>query len=458
MPRWMTTVCVIAAFALAGCAGPAKLAEKSENKLAEGDVWKAWELATRALDKAPANPRARQAAAAAAQSISQDWERRITAMATTDSMAAAEEVLKFAQFRNDAIPYTTVQVSTAWLNGETTLRKGAARWHYGEGMTAAKSDRPKKAWSEFREAMRFVPDYRDASARADAMFAKGETRVAVVPLQTGPGNEGLGREIAATWSGALLEHMPTEDAFTRMLPTEDVERNMRASDLGRTSRADAIRIATRSGADRVVWGTIGGIDAKTGVQLFHRSIWHRVSGTDGTGHTVTRWIPVPVEMIARTRTVQADLAYEVIATRSGATLTRESCPRTIQARAVWTTWIPDGDADSYTLVTEEMRGSDPDGAKAVETEWSTVMGAGVTLAQVISERNQCLHRPYDRTAAITRIAAGAAFVILQELPSSKELAQATLSNGWRSVQQSLVKLDGVDDADVRTTSVSSADE
>src|SRR5690242_2510412 len=54
MRRWMTVACVLAAVSVIGCAGPAKLAQKSQDKLAQGDVWKAWELATRALDKAPA--------------------------------------------------------------------------------------------------------------------------------------------------------------------------------------------------------------------------------------------------------------------------------------------------------------------------------------------------------------------------------------------------------------------
>jgi hypothetical protein len=458
MRRWTMTMFVIAAFAVAGCAGPAKLAEKSEDKLAQGDVWKAWQLATRALDKAPANPRARQAAAAAASSIAQDWERRIVALAQTDSLAAAEEVLKFAQFRTDAIPYTTVAVGDGWLERETAIRTCAARTHYAEGSTAWKANRPKKAYGEFLEATRFVPGYRDAGTRADAAFAKGLTRVAVLPLRTGPGNEGMGREVAQAWSGSLVEHMPTDEAFTRMMASDDVERFMRISEMGKSSRADAIRIGAKAGADRVVYGQIGDIDSKTGVQFFRRNIWHRVSGKDASGTVVTRWIAEPVEMIARTRTVQVDMNYEVIATDGGVTLTRQSCPRTIQARAVWTAWIPDGDADSYTLVTEESRGSNPEGAKAIETEWSSVMGAGVTLAQVIDARRACMRKPYDRTAAITRFAAGAAFVMLQELPSARELAQATAENGWQSVRESLVRLDGVDDAEIRATAVSSTDE
>ena len=57
MRRWTTVLIVLAALSGFGCAGPAKLTEKSETKLAEGDMWKAWQLATRALDKAPGNLR-----------------------------------------------------------------------------------------------------------------------------------------------------------------------------------------------------------------------------------------------------------------------------------------------------------------------------------------------------------------------------------------------------------------
>jgi len=76
----------------------------------------------------------------------------------------------------------------------------------------------------------------------------------------------------------------------------------------------------------------------------------------------------------------------------------------------------------------------------------------------IDARRACLRKPYDRSAAITRFAAGAAFVMLQELPSARELAQATAENGWQSVRESLVRLDGVDDAEVRGAAVSSTDE
>jgi len=58
-----------------GCAGPAKLAEKSEQMLAGGQNGRAWELAIRALDKDPGNTRARSAAAAAGNAMARDWDQ-----------------------------------------------------------------------------------------------------------------------------------------------------------------------------------------------------------------------------------------------------------------------------------------------------------------------------------------------------------------------------------------------
>jgi hypothetical protein len=448
MRRWMTVLIVLAAVSGFGCAGPAKLAENSESKLAEGDMWKAWQLATRALDKAPANPRARAAATAAASTISQDWQRRIVALEGADSTSAAEEVLKYAQFRTDAIPYTTVQVSDNWMQEETRLRRTAAQRHYADGVSALNSRRPKKAYGQFLEAERFVSGYRDAMVRANAALQEGLTRVAVVPLRSSTGNVQIGRDVAAAWSGALTEHLSTSDYFTRILPADDVEQLLRVSDLGRTSRADAIRLGQRAGADRVVWGSIGAIDSHSGLHFFQRNIWHLATVRDETGHAVSRWVEMPIQVVARTRTVNVGLAYEVISTRGGATLARESGPRTLEARAVWTAYLPDGGPDTYMLVTDEFRRANPERAKQIESEWASVVGAGVTLGQVCEARRACAKRPYDRNEVLARYAAGAAFVMLEDLPSAQELAQAALSAGWPSVQHSLVQLDDVDDVDL----------
>jgi len=448
MRRWTTVLIVLAALSGFGCAGPAKLTEKSENKLAEGDMWQAWRLAVRALDKAPGNPRAREAAASASSMISQDWQRRIVALADVDSMDAAEQVLKYVQFRADAANYVAVPVGAPWVSTESALRQWAASECYADGMAAMKSGRPKKAYGRYSDAMRFVSNYRDVAARADAALEQAQTQVAIVPLRSSTGNRQMGRDVAAAWNGALVEQLAGGETFTHILPAENVERELRLSDLGRTSRADAIRIGKKTGADRVVWGSIGAVEAKTGVQFFTHNVWHRVPGRDESGRTVMRWVEIPFPVVARTRTVKADLAYEVISTRGGTTLTRESGPRTLEARALWTAFVPDGAADTYMLVSEEMRRADPERAEQIEAEWANVVGTATTLSQVIDARRACANRPLDRPTVVSRYASGAAFVMIEDLPSTEELAQASLCSAWQAVHKSLLALDEVDDVDL----------
>jgi len=316
---------------------------------------------------------------------------------------------------------------------------------------AMNTQRPKKAYAAFLEAQRFQPNYRDAGKRAEAALDQAVTRVAVVPLRTSRGDANLSREIASSWSGSLVEHMPAGQYFSRILPAEDVERELRVSDLGRTDRDDAIRIGREAGADRVVWGSIGDIDSKSSIHFFTDAIWHRVTEKNADGTKTTHWVSVPIQVVSRVRTVDVDLAYEVISTHGGATLARDSGTRTMKARAVWTAYSPEGGSDSYALVTDEIRKANPEKAKQVESKWASVVGAGVTLAQVMDAR-RTYSKSNDRAGAIARFAAGAAFVMLEDLPSADELAWAALANGWQSVHHSLVQLDGVDDVDLGAAS------
>src|SRR5262249_52836182 len=93
---------------LGACAGPAKLAQKSQEKLAAGETGRAWTLATRALDKDPGNVRARAAANAAGNAMARDWEQRIHVLAQTDTLAAADQVLQLADFRVSASHYAAI--------------------------------------------------------------------------------------------------------------------------------------------------------------------------------------------------------------------------------------------------------------------------------------------------------------------------------------------------------------
>src|SRR5438045_786366 len=132
----MLCASVVLALIAVGCAGPSKLAARSQEKRAGGDIWRAWQLAPRALGREPMNPRAKSAAAAAGQVISDDWQRRIHALAQVDSVRAAEQVLEFTAFRASAATYTDIAVPPTWAADEHALRRAAANGHYLEGKQA----------------------------------------------------------------------------------------------------------------------------------------------------------------------------------------------------------------------------------------------------------------------------------------------------------------------------------
>ncbi len=441
-----------AAMALAlivGCAGPNKLAERSEQKLAGGQQWRAWELATRALDKEPGNARARAAAGAAAGAIAQEWQGRVRALAGADSLAAADQVLEFAAFRADAARYTAVPVDAAFARDELLLRGAAARQHYRTGTTDLEARRPKRAYLHFTECERFSPGYRDAARLASRAYEKALTRVAVLPLRAPSGDAAMGREVAAGWRDELARRMgPPQAQFTRILGGDPVESAMTVAQLSGLSRAEALRIGRKAGAERVVWGSIGGIESDTRTHLFTDVIARRIVEKDGEGHEPTRWVDVPIEVVARVRTVSVPVEYEIAATRGGATLVHQRVERATSARVVWTSFAPEGDLASYVLVSEARRAADPDHARQVETRWKSVCGETTTLRQVLEARRSTRTEGHYRRDALPRFIAGAAFVFLQDLPPPEDLAYAALTEGWKPIADDLARLDPTDDVDL----------
>jgi hypothetical protein len=434
---------------VAGCAGPTKLAQRSEDKLAGGEHWRAWELATRALGKEPGNVRARAAAEAAGAAIATDWQRRIRALADVDSLAAAEQVLEFAEFRLGAVPYAAIAVPAEWSATEQGLRRTAARTHYQRGVAAMNSRRPKKAHLHFLDTERFVTEYRDAAALAERTLNKALARVAVAPFRAMSGNSSLGAEVASEWRNELARHLaPPVARFTRLMDGVAVEAQMTVAQLGRLSREDAVRLGRKAGAERIVWGEIGGVRSETSLHVFSDVIARRIVEKDAEGHTSTRWVEIPIEVVARVRDVVVPVEYEVIAVPGGASLARRRAERATSARVVWTSYAPVGDLGHYALVSETMRAANPERAKQVESRWKSVCGEQTTLRQVLEARVATRKSARYGREVLPRIIAGAAFVFLEDLPPAEDLAFAALARGWEPLREDLLRLDATDDVDL----------
>lgn len=441
---------VLLAIAVAvGCSSTSKLSEKSEKKLAGGDAWNAWRLATRALEKEPGNPRARHAATAAGSSIVEEWQRRIRATAETDSVAAAEEVLKLNEFRSAAAHYATIPVGAGWSSEDLAIRAAAARIHYQRGVGAMVSKRPKKACDEFSEADRYVPGYRDASERADRALDEALTRVAVVPFRAQSTDPTFGVQVARAWRDDLVEDLvPPAARFTRVLAGNSVERDLRVSEIDNLSREDAIRLGRVRGAQRVVWGTVGVVKSSTRLDVFKDTVCRRVVERAADGSEAVRWLDVPIEVVARVRDVTVPVDYEVIETANGSTLTHRHFDRATTARVVWTSQSLEGEPASYSLVSEPVRAANPDRAARMEKRWAAVCGTTTTLAQVVEARHRSGSQGRAARETAQRFVAGAAFVFLEDLPGANEMAMAALTQGQSPLREDLLRLDPIDDADL----------
>ena len=440
---------LLATAIVAGCAGPNKLAEKSQKELTDGDVWNAWRLATRALDREPMNPRAKAAAAAAAAVISDDWQRKIRGHATVDSLRAAEQVLAFAEFRSNAVHYTTVEVPASWAAEERAIRVSAARHFYTQGKAARAAHRPKSAFASFHECERYVTNFKDSQALANATYEEAITRVAVLPFTSG-GTGLSGKEVSERWRDALAKQMaPPNYPFTRILGSDAISNRMTVSQLSGLSREEALKIGRKSGAQRIVWGTVGPVRTETQLQFFRDRVARKIIEKGADGAQVVRWVEVPIEVIARVRDVEVDVNVSVLTTYDGTQIAQDRSTRSTRARVLWTSFAPEGDLGHYALVSDVARSQNPDRVKDVETRWKNVCGEGTTLQQVLIARRETRGggSGWDQ-GTLARVAAGTAFVFLQELPPAQELAMAALAHGWHPLQKELARLDSMDDVDL----------
>ena len=435
---------------VSGCASTASLTQHSQEKLASGDQWKAWQLATRALDREPGNPSARNAATAAGNSICEEWIRKIHASASVDSLDAAEQVLQFIDFRANAARYATLTTAAGWTDEERTLRRSAAQTWYARGLAANAGKRPKQAFTAFHDAERFVTPYRDAAKLADRAFEKALTRVAVLPFRSYGRDVPSGADIADTWRADLTQGLANA-SFTRVMGGSDIENAMTVSQLGDLSRDDAVKLGRKAGAQRVVWGSVGGVKTSTHLEFFKEAVCRRVTEKDREGHEVTRWVDVPIEVVARVRDVTVGMDYELLSTKDGSSLMKRHLDRSTQARVVWTSYQPVADVESYALVSETVRSANPSRAKEVETHWKAVVGEA-TIAQVLqarlaSDKSDSDGR-YRKESSLPRFIAGAAFLFMQELPPTEDLAYAAVAKGSSALRDDLMKLDPVDDVDL----------
>lgn len=437
---------IIAALALASCAGPAKLAQQSSEALARGDVRKAYDRAVRAIEKDPLNAQARMAYTQASGRVADDYKARVRALAAADTLGAADLVLQFRSFRNTVAQHGSPLVADgAYENDEASIVNSAAHEYYRRGRAAMVEKRPKQAWRDFGSSLVYVPDYADAYKRQQDAWRAARTRVALLPFVDGIQVRGLSQEIADQMSSQIPGHAGTLN-FTEFVAGGEVEGAITVAQFSRLSAEDAVALGRRVGADRVVTGRFAGLRSNNDLKDLTIPIYHRVERKNDKDETVVSWTESTLRVITREREVKVNWDYEVIDVKSGVVLAHREVPADAAARIVWTDFKPEGDPGRYELLPPDVRKRDSERAKRVDSQWQERVGSW-KLADLLkrarddrgrSKWSRDYRHEFHGTDSRNRP------VWLGELPGEDDLAFVALDDAWRPVLATLQELDATD--------------
>ncbi len=438
---------ILGALVLASCAGPARLAQLSDEALAKGDVRKAYDRALRAVEKDPLNAQARAAYTRASGVVADDYKARVRALAAADALGAANLVLEFRGFRNTVARHgSPLAADAGYEQDENRIVGAAAREFYRRGRADFAAKQPKQAWRDFGTCLTYVPQYQDAEKRQQDAWNAARTRVALLPFADGIQVRGLSEEIADQVGTQVTGHAGQAFVFTEIVPTGQVLEQISMAQAGRVSAESAVAIGRRIGADQVVTGRFAGLRSDNDLQYYTTPVYRRVDRKDDKGVTHSDWEESTLHVITRERTVHVNWEYEVIDVKTGAVVAHREVPSEAAARVVWTDFKVLGDPDRYSLLPPDVRRSDSDRAKRADQDWSDHLGSW-KLAELLK------HARDDRARIRWSSSYRGEFhgtdsrrrpVWLGALPGEDDLAFVALDDAWRPVFSTLQELDAQD--------------
>ena len=431
---------------LLACASSTELAKRSENSLGAHDYDKAYRQAIASLEKQPGNGRARMALSAAASGLLAQRRRQVLDLATVDTVEAAGAALDVEALRAQAIRYgATLPEDSLYGVRAQRIRHAAAMRKDRFGREALRAERPKQAYTEFVTAKQFEPDLKGLDQRIGASWDRAVTRVAVMPFENATGARGLGRDVSDHVQDQLAGRVGEANGFTftQIVPSERVASAMRANDLGRLGRDDAIALGRSVGARQIVWGRLISLRTDSDSDRYHGTLWRKIVERDSTGERV-RYAESPFEAVRRRRTVTLAWSWSLIDVASEESVAGDESEIEAQARSVYSRDLPEGKSSEFVLVPPNQA-SDVTRTSRVESEWKGTFSSW-TVPQMLDEgrryKARTQYAPEYREAFMH--ADGEHPVWCDDLPSSGELARIALDEAWKPVLAALRQLDPED--------------
>jgi tetratricopeptide (TPR) repeat protein len=360
---------------LAGCAGPAKLARKSHEQLAEGEVKKAYETALKAVDKDPYNEAARVALGDAGAALVAYELQTLRSAVQVDTIQAAEVALRMAAIRNEtALHGVSLPFDSLAAAEQDAARSGAARVYLRLGDEQLSLGNPKAAYGHFLTARRFEPDDADVAARLEQTYDAAVDRVLVAPIsfetRIGVDREALSERLYHE----LASYTKSNLQFTELLGRGEEWVQMLSLAPGHLTRDRAIRIARDAGATRVVWTRIYGDRVASNSESFTGTLYHEVERKRADGNEVRVEEEVPFRAGIQDIWASVALECEVYDLADDHVVARRTGERGAGLRALRSSTGFPGDADDYELCTSSMESADKKRCRELREDWSHAMG------------------------------------------------------------------------------------
>ena len=383
---WLVMLAVSLA-CLVSCAGPAKLARKSQEQLAEGQVKKAYETALKAVRKDPYNEAAHAALGDAGAALMASELRTLRSTVLVDTVAAAEVALRMGTIREETAPYgVSLPLDSLAAAQEDAVRSGAARVFLGLGDEQMSAGYPKAAHGHYLAAHRFEPGSDEVDSRLRQSYDAAVDRVLVAPVSAEIRTP-IDREALSDRMYEELAAYAADDLrFTELLGRGEAWESMLSLPPSRFTRDRAIRMTRDAGASRMVWLRIYGDRVASHSEAFTGTLYHKVKRERADGSDVLVWEEVPFRAGMQDIWASVALECEVYDVADDRVVARRTAERGAGLRALRCDSGFPGDPDDYALYTPAMESADKRRCRELREAWSESMGS-LSVADFIKQAN-----------------------------------------------------------------------
>ncbi len=446
----MYVALLLALAVAAGCASSGKLAQKSGQQLAEGDVRKAWATALRAVEKDPYNTQAVGALSAAGQALLNHEARRFRGLAPMDTLAAADVSLGMDDLRRRVADHGALLVSDAALVAdEKRVRSRVCAWNATEAEAQLKAGDAKAAYFSFERARHYDDSNPKLAVRMQKAHDAAVDHVLVMPYAIDTRARIDDAALSADMLAAIRKYATDDLTFTTLAePAAATGRSQRGTRNARNARTEgsieaAYAMAEDRSATRVAWSRIHGDRIESHSETFIDVVYHRVVRRHADGTTSETWIEVPLLVRIEDRWVSVEVECEVHDLTDERVVARRATDHGAGLRIVHTLTPFPGSAADYALYSPAMWAADRDGCRRRASAWEdrfgtlTVEGL-VGYARKSSKVSVSRSSPRHGYAVRTGRNFGVSYGIL---PGEAALLESALVDAWKEIATALEEAD-----------------